>query len=266
MCVLFPKESPMLGFSFSLVDSEGGRGSLIETLGKRQRQEGPLSLQLKKAGRPSSSAHPTRSDSMSTPKFKAASKAGYANLADLARTAVAKVPAPPVPKGVGGPVGKAKAKALATGADGALNVRGSEVTAASMGPFSLEMLCQKRHFMPFPGLAIMMAPQHALKNLPAAQKHTNEGAPLGPWQLAVTMALANAGAIPPRFIRAERDDFYEEVNNYSFLDGCDLLGIDTSGSEEDAVGDFEARAFLDKNHGHLGEPEWKEPEASGESW
>lgn len=62
--------------------------------------------------------------------FKAAAKANYGTLDQLVKAATSKIPTPAKPKAAGGAVGKAKAKALSGGLDGALRVKGREATAA----------------------------------------------------------------------------------------------------------------------------------------
>ena len=59
-----------------------------------------------------------------------------------------------------------------------------------------------------------------------------DGHPLGPWQLAVALVLANTGALPPKYISATPDTSHDRVV------GLNLLGVDTSATEAEAVQEF----------------------------
>ena len=196
------------------------------------------------------------------PKFKAASKAKYPNLETLANATTAKVSAPPKAAVGGRAVGKAKAKALSVGADGSLRVKGRELTAASISPFPLPLApLSNSAWTPCAGIgvndgtaAVAGSALTTLRNLGEAERNPNLGviigvvgayaldnAPLGPWPLAITSVLANCGVIPPRYIQALDDADYSIVSDYDFTSGCDLLGLDTSSTETEALDAFALR-------------------------
>ena len=193
---------------------------------------------------------------MAAPKFKAASKASCGSLAEAFAKFGALTPkaAPkalnPVPKG------KAAAKSLAANRDGALTVLGREVTSTHATPVRVpaDALLQE-DFRPMMALGVVGKTPvtgnsllQLLRQRPADTKETNVAMVaaivgaygslingIDPWALAVNVIAANSGIIPPKYIRGLNDDEYTEVNNYDFVTGLDLLNIDTTESEDEAL-------------------------------